>query len=448
LPERPFYLALGNHDYDTECAEPYLDAFCLPASGAGGERYYSFDRGGVHFVSVDSETVEDLPSGCSSDPAFEAQLAWLDADLAASTAWWKVVFLHRSPYSDSNHGNDATIQELLVPIFEARGVDLVLTAHDHCYQRFPPMLGGVPALGGVTFVVAGTGGAELYEISPGPLLEVGVVSHGALIGDVSGSELRLRFYGSEPGNYGQVLDDILLSKEPPPPCDGPAGETPTPIALGNRFEGSFCAGDDVDEISYDAVAGMLVSIDARRTTGEARPHFSLIAPSSAAVDLAAYLRPGAQGTKATNVPLAETGTYRLALVSANGAGGPYAVRTKGKATSGLKKVTAEGIVASAGASVDIPFLALEGGKLKGKVLSRGSGLDPSVELLGPGGSPISLDGFTVSKPLLSVTLTGVPLPETGEYTLRVTGVNGTTGTFTAKLRTRFPKVPPLVVLEP
>ncbi|MCI0586678.1 MAG: metallophosphoesterase, partial [Planctomycetes bacterium] len=41
LPERPFYLAPGNHDYDTDCAQPYLDAFCLPPSVPGGERYYS-----------------------------------------------------------------------------------------------------------------------------------------------------------------------------------------------------------------------------------------------------------------------------------------------------------------------------------------------------------------------------------------------------------------------
>ncbi|MGH7151067.1 MAG: metallophosphoesterase, partial [Planctomycetota bacterium] len=223
LPGRPFYLALGNHDYDTDCAEPYLDAFCLPESAPGGERYYSFDRGNVHFACVDSETVDDLPSGCSPDPAFDAQLAWLDADLADTTALWKVVFLHRSPYSYSNHGNDSTIQDLLVPIFEARGVDLVLTGHDHCYQRFPPMLGGVPALGGVRYFVAGTGGANLYGISPGPLLEMGVVSRGALVGDVCGNELRLRFYGSEPGNYGQVLDEILLSKGPPVPCEEPGG---------------------------------------------------------------------------------------------------------------------------------------------------------------------------------------------------------------------------------
>jgi hypothetical protein len=256
--------------------------------------------------------------------------------------------------------------------------------------------------------------------------------------------MRLRFYGSDPGNYGQVLDDLLLAKGPPTPC----AQGPTPIALGNRFEGSFSAGDDVDEICFEGVAGMLVSIDARRTIGPARPDFALTAPSSAVVDLAPYARASEKGTKATNVPLPETGTYRVTLHSANAAGGPYAVRTKGKASPGLKKVTAAGSVATPGSSVDVPFLAIAGSTLKGKVLSGGSGLDPSVALLGPGGSRISLDGLALSKPLVSVTLTGVPLSSTGAHTLRVSGANGTTGSFTGKLWVRFPKVAPLVVLEP
>ncbi|HKB16618.1 MAG TPA: metallophosphoesterase, partial [Planctomycetota bacterium] len=217
LPERPFYLALGNHDYDSGCGQPYLDNFCLPESAPGGERYYSFDRGNVHFVSADSNEVSSPPSACTSNPAFTAQLGWLDADLAGSAAPWKIVFFHHPPYSDSNHGDDPDVQASFVPIFEARKVDLAFAGHDHCYERFPQMIGGVPASGGVRYMVAGTGGASLYSITPGPLLEVGIVTHGALVGDVRGNQLRLRFYGSDPANYGQLLDEVLLSKGPTTP---------------------------------------------------------------------------------------------------------------------------------------------------------------------------------------------------------------------------------------
>ncbi|HKB14590.1 MAG TPA: hypothetical protein VKF62_00915, partial [Planctomycetota bacterium] len=176
--------------------------------------------------------------------------------------------------------------------------------------------------------------------------------------------------------------------------------------------------------------------------------FSLLAPSTAPVDLTPYAKASAKGTKATNVPLPETGTYRVVLLSANGASGPYAVRTKGKPAPGLKKFTAAGSVPAPGAGVEFPFVAQAGGSLKGKVLAGGSGLDPSVQILAPGGSPIPLGGFLVSKPLVSVALTGVPLPATGTYTLRVTGANGTIGAFSGKLSVLFPRVPPLVVNEP
>jgi hypothetical protein len=286
-----------------------------------------------------------------------------------------------------------------------------------------PLLGDATGTNGTYQVVVPTGNFDL-DFAPPPGSAYQAVTHPgvAIVAD--------------------AVHDATL------PIGGSGGGPPTAIDLGNRFEGTFSAGEDVDEISFEGVAGMLVSIDARRTTGDARPDFSLIAPLGGAVDLAAHVRVSAKGTKVTNVPLPETGTYRVAFLSANGTGGPYSVRTKGKASPGLKKVTAEGSVATPASIVEVPFLAMEGGKLKGKVLSGGSGLDPSVELLGPGATPISLVGYAVSKPLVSVSLTGVPLPATGTYTLRVSGANGTTGAFTAKLGVLFPKVPPLVVTEP
>ncbi len=286
-----------------------------------------------------------------------------------------------------------------------------------------PLLGDATGTNGTYQVVVPTGNFDL-DFAPPPGSAYQAVTHPgvAIVAD--------------------AVHDATL------PIGGSGGGPPTAVDLGNRFEGTFSAGEDVDEISFEGVAGMLVSIDARRTTGDARPDFSLIAPLGGAVDLAAHVRVSAKGTKVTNVPLPETGTYRVAFLSANGTGGPYSVQTKGKASPGLKKVTAEGSVATPASIVEVPFLAMEGGKLKGKVLSGGSGLDPSVELLGPGATPISLVGYAVSKPLVSVSLTGVPLPATGTYTLRVTGANGTTGAFTAKLGVLFPKVPPLVVTEP
>ncbi|HET6203050.1 MAG TPA: metallophosphoesterase family protein [Planctomycetota bacterium] len=292
LGDRPFYPALGNHDYATGCAQPYLDAFCVPTSGPGGERYYSFDRGPVHFVCADSDPLSGPPSGCSSLSAFAAQAAWLDADLAASNASWKIVFFHHPPYSDSNHGDDPDVQAIFVPIFEARGVDLVLSGHDHCYERFPPMVGGAPASGGVRYMVAGTGGASLYGINPGPLLEFGAVTHGALVGDVRGNQIRLRFFGADSSNFGQVLDEIVMSKGPTTPVLEASALT---VPLG----GSLSLG-----LTAEAGQGYVLAFGTTSAYGEAPPHgILLLAPAGINV--------GANGA----VPAGGTVTFPLAVPS-------------------------------------------------------------------------------------------------------------------------------------
>lgn len=133
--------ASGNHEYLTEAAAPFREAFHLPDNGGpeGNERWYSFDWGNVHFVALDTELVGDT------------QAAWLDADLAANKLPWTVVYLHRPPFSSGEHGSTANVQQVFVPLFEKHRVPLVLAGHDHDYERTHPQ-------NGVTYVVTGGGG--------------------------------------------------------------------------------------------------------------------------------------------------------------------------------------------------------------------------------------------------------------------------------------------------
>ncbi len=133
---------LGNHDAlssdgATESG-PYFDIFDLPANGeAGGlasgtEAYYSFDRGDIHFVVLDSQTLDRTVSG--------AMATWLQADLAANTLTWTIAFWHHPPYSKGSHDSDTGIEstdmrQVFLPILENAGVDLVLSAHSHAYER-------------------------------------------------------------------------------------------------------------------------------------------------------------------------------------------------------------------------------------------------------------------------------------------------------------------------
>ncbi|MCA1719103.1 MAG: metallophosphoesterase [Actinobacteria bacterium] len=114
-------------------------------------RYYSFDWANAHFVALDSELYYDDEGGDS-----ERQKAWLERDLGETRQPWKFVFFHRPPYSSSEHGSDLVVREDLEPTLARHGVDVVFSGHDHDYER-------TVQIKGVTYVVTGGGGKDLYE---------------------------------------------------------------------------------------------------------------------------------------------------------------------------------------------------------------------------------------------------------------------------------------------
>jgi acid phosphatase type 7 len=139
----PFFPAAGNHDYKTQEAAPFRSVFALPE--AAGEKWYSFDWGPAHFVALDTEA------------DYAAQARWLDDDLAAATAPWKIVYLHRPPYSSGTHGSDSNLRAKLAPVLERHGVQLVLAGHDHHYERIQPQ-------NGVHYVLTGGGGIGTRDV--------------------------------------------------------------------------------------------------------------------------------------------------------------------------------------------------------------------------------------------------------------------------------------------
>jgi acid phosphatase type 7 len=145
LDRAPIFPAIGNHDLETEQGAPWLDAFVTPANNAErSERYYSFDWGDVHFLVLDVASAVCRPGAASWSFAAD--------DLAAARGSWKVVALHYPPFSTGPSGGNGDVVRHLVPLFEARRVDVVLSGHDHGYERFAPR-------GGVVYLVSGGGGA-------------------------------------------------------------------------------------------------------------------------------------------------------------------------------------------------------------------------------------------------------------------------------------------------
>ena len=98
---------------------------------------------------------------------------WLEADLQASAARWKIAYFHHLPYPISHHLDDpvcAAVRTLFVPGMERNGVQLVLDGHEHTYERTLPMRGDVAVTSGraITYVTTGGGGGIPHPVAPAP----------------------------------------------------------------------------------------------------------------------------------------------------------------------------------------------------------------------------------------------------------------------------------------
>lgn len=130
---------LGNHDYETGRGRYELGTLGMPGP------YYTRMLGDAQLFFLDSNAVTDR------------QTAWLEQQLADSVATWKIALFHHPPYTCGGHSGNSNVVDRWVPLFEQYGVQLVLTGHDHNYQRFATR-------NGVTYVVHGGGAAGLYSL--------------------------------------------------------------------------------------------------------------------------------------------------------------------------------------------------------------------------------------------------------------------------------------------
>ena len=115
-----FYASLGNHD------DPDVERLYKPFN-MSGKRYYSFNKGNVAFFALDSNYM---------DPE---QLRWLQAELEQSTKKWKIAFFHHPLFNaGKHHGPDLDLRSQLLPLFLKYNVNIVLSGHEHVYERLRP----------------------------------------------------------------------------------------------------------------------------------------------------------------------------------------------------------------------------------------------------------------------------------------------------------------------
>jgi hypothetical protein len=153
----------GNHEYKTPGAAGYFDYFngVGAYSGPAGTRdkgYYSFDIGSWHLVA--------LNTNCSivRCSAGSEQERWLRDDLAAHPNACTLAYWHEPRFSSGGVGSRQSVQPLWKAAYTG-GVDLVLSASSHFYERFAPQDGSgkLDSATGVRVFVVGTGGRSLSE---------------------------------------------------------------------------------------------------------------------------------------------------------------------------------------------------------------------------------------------------------------------------------------------
>ncbi len=190
----PYYATPGNHEF----GEMFYWEEVLPANNPDHtETYYSFDAGGVHLISVNTEIEFDPGS---------PQYRWLVSDLNSpecQAAKFRIAFWHRPPYSTSHHGSDLHVRSVLCPLMEEHRVDLVFSGHDHCYERSRP-------IGGTTYIVSGGGGAPLYDFGvDSAWVAYKEKAHHFCLLTVAGDSLDVRMIRA---SDGALRDQLVLTK--------------------------------------------------------------------------------------------------------------------------------------------------------------------------------------------------------------------------------------------
>ena len=158
------YPAIGNHEYNTPGAAGYFGYFGA-AAGDPTKGYYAFNEGSWRIYILNSNC------GIVSCVAGSAQEQWLRADLAANPSACSLAIDHHPRFSSgSAHGSNPSVQPLWQALYD-NGVEMLLSGHDHDYERFAPMnaAGDLDTAAGVRQFVVGAGGGSHDQLGPTPL---------------------------------------------------------------------------------------------------------------------------------------------------------------------------------------------------------------------------------------------------------------------------------------
>jgi hypothetical protein len=185
----------GNHEYESPNADPYFTYFGANA-GPRGQGYYSFDVGDWHVIALNSQ----IPVAAGS-----AQESWLRSDLAANRTRCTLAYWHYPLFTSGPNGRFLQMRDFWRVLYD-EGADVVLSAHEHLYERFAPQDpdGRPEPARGIRQFIVGTGGALIYQAGAATSnSEVRISAFGVLKLTLSSDRYQWEFVSvSGPGDSG------------------------------------------------------------------------------------------------------------------------------------------------------------------------------------------------------------------------------------------------------
>lgn len=263
LRERPVFACVGNHELVDRSATAFLRYFgsqsaALSVSdggvpGVAPELHATFRWANARFFLANAFT--DFQSG--------AERAWLEKVLGQADGeaglTWRIFVAHHGLYSSGPHGNNARMHQAgLAELLKRHGVDLVVSGHDHIYER--------GSVAGLPFLVSGGGGAPTYPIER--RVEGSKKAEPARhFVEVSASRAALQIAATR--TDGSTIERCALVKgagwdcdgepaAPRPPQGGDVAPTPHPSRCGCTVVGERAADGEV------AVAALAFALVLRR----------------------------------------------------------------------------------------------------------------------------------------------------------------------------------------
>ncbi len=194
MAKAPIMPAIGNHDLGNR---GYYTRFFFLDKWVGGRSFFYTDWGNVRFVSMDVTII--CERRCRQYRFVQAALAE-----AAKADKLIVMFMHNPPYSSGEHGSDLQLREVVGELAKRYGVELVITGHDHDYER-------TKSIAGTTYIVSGSAGAPIRPVHPQAFTDATRTEPHYVLVDVDRNQIALRAVNLR----GEVFDSAVIPANPP-----------------------------------------------------------------------------------------------------------------------------------------------------------------------------------------------------------------------------------------